>query len=218
MRRFATNLRISRIFLCLLVLALFKLALISGLGVDSLTLKFAQTVLEEPIVRPAQAQSDPAQDAPAQDTPAQAGQEQNPGQAMDDAPPPEGVDPLDWKALKARERELIARERSLNALEAELDRKLKTIEERNQELRAMLDEAKGIRDKKVKHLVDVYSNMKAQQAAQVLETLDTRLAVKILSGMRGRQAGEILTYVNADKAGELSKALTELRVPFEDQQ
>jgi flagellar motility protein MotE (MotC chaperone) len=207
-----------------LVLALLKLALISGMGVESLTLRLAETVIQEPLIRPAQAQAQ-TQDAQTQDAQKQdaatdpaVATEATPEGARDDAPPPEGVSPLDWKALKDRERELVARERSLKALETELDQKLATIEKRNKELRAMLDEAKLIKDKKVKHLVDVYSNMKAQQAAQVLESLDMQLAVKILSGMRGRQAGEILTYVSADKAAKLSEALTKLSVPFDEQQ
>ena len=35
---------------------------------------------------------------------------------------------------------------------------------------------------KMQHLVDVYSNMKPKQAAQVLETLDESIAVRILYG------------------------------------
>ena len=65
------------------------------------------------------------------------------------------------------------------------------------------------------HLIDVYSNMKAKQAASVLETLDERIAVKILAGMRGRQAGEILTYVNPQKAARLSESLTKMQMPLQ---
>jgi flagellar motility protein MotE (MotC chaperone) len=85
-----------------------------------------------------------------------------------------------------------------------------------QDIQKMLQQADSLKDKKIKHLVDVYSNMKAQQAANVIETMDQDLAVKILSGMRGRQAGEILTYVKPEKAAKLSEELTTLQVPFQN--
>ena len=59
------------------------------------------------------------------------------------------------------------------------------------------------------------SNMKAKQAASVLETIDEATAVKILAGMRGRQSGEILTYVNPTKAARLAEALARMQLPFE---
>ena len=82
-------------------------------------------------------------------------------------------------------------------------------------LEHMLENADEIKDKKLRHLVDVYSNMKAKQAAQVLESLDESIAVRILAGMRGRQAGEILTFVNPEKAALLSEALTKMQLPFQ---
>jgi flagellar motility protein MotE (MotC chaperone) len=85
------------------------------------------------------------------------------------------------------------------------------------EIQKMLKEAQGVKDKKIKHLVSVYANMKAEQAASVIENLDQDLAVKILSGMRGRQAGEILNNVSPEQAAKLSEELTRLHVPFEDQ-
>jgi len=127
---------------------------------------------------------------------------------------PENVSEADWKALKAREDELNRRERSLDALEQELNQKLQQLTAMRQDIQKMLQQADSLKDKKIKHLVDVYSNMKAQQAASVIETMDQDLAVKILSGMRGRQAGEILTYVSAKKAAQLSEELTRLQVPF----
>lgn len=225
--RFVTNLRISRIFLCLLVLGLIKLGLITGIGMDALTHKVAsgvvqtvrQTAVSDAVaateanaateaVAATNAMAQPAAQPDAQPAQTPAAQEET---------PPPGVDKLDWKALKERERELVARERSLQALEKSLDQKLKELDERNAQLKAMLDEAKGLKDKRVKHLVDVYSNMKAKNAAAVLETLDEQLAVKILAGMRGRQAGEILGFVTPEKAAKLSEDLTRLRAPFQQE-
>ncbi|MFW5837987.1 MAG: MotE family protein, partial [Desulfovibrionaceae bacterium] len=129
---------------------------------------------------------------------------------------PETVSDADWQALKDRKEELDRRERSLEALEKELDQKLEKLTELQADIQKMLKQANTVKDKKIKHLVEVYANMKAKQAADVIETMDQDLAVKILSGMRGRQAGEILTYVSAKKAAKLSEELTKLQVPFED--
>ena len=78
---------------------------------------------------------------------------------------------------------------------------------------AMLEEAKGVKDQKLKHLIDVYSNMNAKQAAKVLETLDNTIAVKILAGMRGRQAGDVLNNMEAKKAAGLTEMLTSMQLP-----
>ena len=59
------------------------------------------------------------------------------------------------------------------------------------------------------------SNMKARQAAEMLQTLDQRIAVRILAGMRGRQAGEILNFVRPEIAANLTAALTRMQLPFE---
>ncbi len=67
-------------------------------------------------------------------------------------------------------------------------------------------------DEKLRHLVDVYSNMKPKQAAEVLATLDERIAVKILAGMRGKQAGEVLSYMQAAPAAKLSELLSRTQI------
>lgn len=111
--------------------------------------------------------------------------------------------------------ELARKELALRELEKDLDAKLVRIQELDAKLQRMLDDANAVKDQKLKHLIDVYSNMKTKQAATVLETLDEKIAVKILAGMRGRQAGEILTYVQAEKAAKLSELLTKMQVPFQ---
>lgn len=121
---------------------------------------------------------------------------------------------LERELLLKKQEELAAKEKALAALEQELDQKLVRLQELEAKLNRMLEDAKEVRDKKLKHLIDVYSNMKAKQAAAVIETLNEKIAVKILAGMRGRQAGEILTYVKPAKAARLSEQLTKMQVPF----
>ncbi len=121
---------------------------------------------------------------------------------------------LDRQELLAKQDELSRREAALGQLEKDLDAKLVRLRELEARLARMLEEAEGVKDNKMKHLVNVYSNMKAKQAAMVLETLDEAIAVKILAGMQGRQAGEVLTFVSPKKAAKLSEALTKMQTQY----
>ena len=122
--------------------------------------------------------------------------------------------PVQLQELREKEQALNQREASLRSLEQELDRKLQELKALQAQVQALLDKADVLKDEKIRHLVDVYSNMKPQQAGQALQALDEAIAVKILAGMTGRKAGEILSTVQPDKAARLSEALTRLQTPF----
>ncbi|MBZ2172450.1 MotE family protein [Nitratidesulfovibrio sp. SRB-5] len=117
--------------------------------------------------------------------------------------------------LNRKQDDLSRREQELKSLEQQVDAKLAQMQDLEARIKTMLKDAQGMKDEKLRHLVDVYTNMKAKQAAAVLETLDEKIAVRILAGMRGRQAGEILTFVQAEKAAKLSEALTRMQLPLE---
>lgn len=132
------------------------------------------------------------------------------------APAPESrQNGLSREAAQRRQAELARKEQDLRTLEQELDERLMRLQELESRLKSMLADAEEVKSAKYRHLVDVLSNMKAKQAASVLETLDEKIAVKVLSGMRGRQAGEILTFVNPAKAARLSESLARIQLPFE---
>ena len=126
----------------------------------------------------------------------------------------DSIDPMLRESLNQRQVELDRREQDLLVLENQLNGRLEEMQALEGRIQMMLKDAQDIQDKKLKHLVDVYTNMKAKQAGQVLETLDERTAVKILSGMRGRQAGEILNNITPEKAARLSEMLTKMQLPF----
>ncbi len=178
----------------------------------------------------AKAQDANAQGAKDQDEAAPEGETAaDPGPAVDsalgNAAAGTGNEPLDGMggqadamlrdALERRAADLDRREAELMRLEQALNEKILNMQAMEARIETMLREAQTQRDEKMRHLVDVYSNMKAQQAAAVLETLDERTAVQILAGMRGRQAGDILTYVRPEKAARLSEMLTRMQIPFQ---
>lgn len=174
-----------------------------------------ESLLLQPVtIRPAMAQEAPAAAAPA---PAA-----EPAPVAEPAPPDAGsgsgnatAAPLTGEdreqALNAREQALDRKEAELKALELELDGKLENLKALEVRMQKLIDSAGAIQEEKMAHLVDVYSNMKPKQAAQVLETLEESIAVRILAGMSGRKAGEILSSVRADRAAFLSEALTRLQ-------
>ncbi len=119
------------------------------------------------------------------------------------------------ETLLLKQEELSRKEQQLRTLETELDDKLERMKLLENRLRLMIKDAEETKDAKFRHLVDVLSNMKAKQAAAVLETLDQKIAVRVLAGMRGRQAGEILTFVKPEKAAHLTEALARMQLPME---
>jgi flagellar motility protein MotE (MotC chaperone) len=191
--------RISRVFLWVLLLGTIKILLLVRweASLDSFETHShgvgASTAAVVPVL---QAKSALAQSAPPDATDA-----------------PQGSLSEDWARLREKERNQERREQDLKLLEQSIDRKLALISEQQAELKRLLDMVVEVRDSKLKHLVDVYTNMKPKQAAEVLETLDEEIAVKILAGMRGRTAGEILSFVDARKAATLSSRLTHMQIP-----
>lgn len=188
----ATGGRLTRLVQALALLAVLKLTAIGLLWVAPHAPQIP--VLSPVIVRPALAAS--------------TGDNATTEAKNATAPPAEVPQPQD---ANAREQALDKREADLKALEMELDEKLVRLRELEVKMQGLIDAAAAIRDEKMAHLIDVYSNMKPKQAAQVLGTLEEATAVKILAGMTGRKAGEILSSVRADRAAVLSEALTRLQ-------
>lgn len=209
--RCVTSIGISRLFKGLMLLALLKLCVIGVAAWDGgLTGAGPAGSVVAAVARPAQAL--------AQDDAKDAAKDAENGKAMAEADNSKDeastAASLNRQELLAKQEELTNREAALAQLEKDLDAKLVKLHELEARLSRMLEQADALKDQKMKHLVNVYSNMKSKQAAQVLETLDEDIAVKILAGMQGRQAGEVLTFVNPKKAAKLSEALTKLQTQY----
>lgn len=120
--------------------------------------------------------------------------------------------------LKERKEELDLREKELGQLEEELQRQKVELDKRIQQLEDMRSQiAQTLKDRveldqeKVAKLVDLYSNMKPKQAAEVLGTINEELAVEVLAKMKKNSAAEIMNLLPADKAKILSEKYTGYR-------
>lgn len=116
------------------------------------------------------------------------------------------------KKLNDRKKELDAREEELNRLDAELqvqkvdlEKRMKELEEMRSKISSILEDRVKVDDQKVDTLVQMYSNMKAPQAAKVFETMDEDLAVEILGRMKKKNAADIMNLLKPEKAQILSE-------------
>ena len=110
-------------------------------------------------------------------------------------------------ALKKKEEELRLKEVRLEALEAKVRKDLKKIEKSISESKEQM----GAQDEKTKanvnSLIKVYSSMKPEEAASLVEAIDEELALKIVSGMKSKIAGQVLSKLDVKVAKRISEKL-----------
>jgi flagellar motility protein MotE (MotC chaperone) len=111
------------------------------------------------------------------------------------------------RELKKREEELRIKEVRLEALEAKVRKDLKKIEKSISESKEQM----GLQDEKTKEnvaaLIKVYSSMKPEEAANLVEAIDEDLALKIVSGMKSKVAGQVLSKLDVQVAKRISEKL-----------
>ena len=109
--------------------------------------------------------------------------------------------------LKKREEELRIKQTRLEALEAKVRKDLDKIEKNISESKKQM----GIQDEKTKEnveaLIKVYSSMKPEEAANLVEAIDEGLALQIISGMKSKIAGQVLSNLDVKVAKRISENL-----------
>jgi flagellar motility protein MotE (MotC chaperone) len=111
------------------------------------------------------------------------------------------------RELKKREEELRIKEVRLEALEAKVRKDLERIEKSISESKEQM----GLQGEKAKEnlaaLIKVYSSMKPEEAANLVEAVDEGLALKIVSGMKSKIAGQVLSKLDVQVAKRISEKL-----------
>lgn len=119
---------------------------------------------------------------------------------------------LKKKSELEAEAERIKKEREkLSSIKEDINTKIAELAQLRDEIRADMAQREAIGDKKFKHLVKVYSSMKPQNAAGIIEKLDIELAVKLFSKMKGDTVGKILSFVEKNKAAKISVGIVNKR-------
>jgi len=104
------------------------------------------------------------------------------------------------RELDAREEELARMEAELAAQKTDLEKRLQKLETTRREISSVLEEKVKADDQKVETLVQMYSNMKPQQAAKIFEEMDEDLAVEIIGRMKKKNAAEVMNIIKPEKA------------------
>lgn len=118
--------------------------------------------------------------------------------------------------LDMREKELVELEEELQKQKVELDKRIQQLEEMRGQIAQVLKERVEVDQEKVNKLVELYSNMKPKQAADVIGTINEDLAVEVLAKMKKKSAAEIMNLLPPEKARVLSEKYTGYRRNYGD--
>lgn len=111
--------------------------------------------------------------------------------------------------LEQKQKALMKTKAELKTIQAEINAKIEKLTQLRNEIRTEMANKKVAEEDKLKHLIKVYSSMKPQNAASLIEKLDTGFAIKLLSQMKGDVVGSILSFVSVEKAAKISEGLAD---------
>ncbi len=109
------------------------------------------------------------------------------------------------KQKEKKEKIISEKKAELLAIQADINKKIAILTKLRDEIRAEVARKKTAEEQKIKHLIKVYSAMKPQSAAGLIEKLDIKLAIELLSKMKGDAVGKILSFVDTEKAAKISE-------------
>lgn len=112
------------------------------------------------------------------------------------------------KAVEEQRKRLLKQQERIGLTNDELKRSQETLDHYRKELEQLVSQSSELERKKIRQLAKIYAAMRANEAAQILETLDDDLCIKIIESMNDdRQKGKILSSLSEGKAGRLSKRM-----------
>jgi flagellar motility protein MotE (MotC chaperone) len=109
--------------------------------------------------------------------------------------------------LTARKKYLERQEARLLALKEEITQKIEELTLLREEILATLGQKTEAQEAEVKHLIKIYSTMKPQKVAQLIEQLDIDLVTALFSRMKGDVVGDILSFVDSETGARITRGL-----------
>lgn len=199
------------------VLFIFALA---AFGVKVADITSGVQLLNSGAVVAQEAPAEPAQEDSADDAPAQDAEENNlpVAGAYSDVSSAEEVEIL--MSLKQR-REQIEEDRKaldiqmqlLLSTERRIDEKIARLEEVKGAIEKVLGEYDEREQKQMASVVSMYESMKAKDAAQIFQQLDTNIQLDIATRMKSRNMSSILAAMDPAKAKDLTTQLATYAEP-----
>ena len=117
------------------------------------------------------------------------------------------------KELDLKEEELNKKAKEIDAQKIYVEQKLKELEEYRAKISNLLQDRVKTDATKIENLVQIYSNMRPNQAAKVFETMDEDLVIEILAKMKKKTAADVLNLMKAEKAQLFAERYAGYRVP-----
>jgi flagellar motility protein MotE (MotC chaperone) len=115
------------------------------------------------------------------------------------------------KALEENEeklQELNKQQERITMLTQELENSRKQLTEQREKFEKLVSQSDELEQKQIKQLAKVYGAMRANEAAQILETLDDNLFIKIITAIGDdRQKAKIMASISKGKASRISKKM-----------
>ena len=107
----------------------------------------------------------------------------------------------------ARDRRYVLQTEELRALQQEVDKRIKLLEEKRADYEAWLKRREDFLAKAEDGVVKIYSGMRPDAAAERLAEMDPKLAAGILMKLEARKAGVILNEMERKKAAMLTSVM-----------
>lgn len=111
------------------------------------------------------------------------------------------------KDLEEREQALLEKEKRLQEMDEKLLADLKKIEDALLRSQEQIGMTQALLEKNIKSLVKIYSSMRPEKAAPLLQALDESITVQIISKMKGKVAGQVMARLNTKVAKSISEKL-----------
>lgn len=109
--------------------------------------------------------------------------------------------------LNEQAQALSIKREELLAFQKEIDEKLVTLGRIRDEINAQKVAKETVEGKKMKHLIKIYTAIKPQRAAGMIEKMDMGFSLELLSRMKGDVVGKILSFVDLEKAARITEGL-----------
>lgn len=111
------------------------------------------------------------------------------------------------RSIEQREAALVEKEALLKAGETQFDEKIQELTKLRNEIKDLVDKAKGQEDEEIKSLVTVYEKMKPKEAAGIFNSMGMNILLPIAKGMKETKLSPILAAMSPDKARQLTDTL-----------
>lgn len=112
--------------------------------------------------------------------------------------------------LSERGKKIDLREIDLDARENELEVKLAELRQLTSKLKTQREGVDQKRNVQVEQLAKIYSAMAPDEAAKLMEEIDTPIALELMSKMSEKRIGQILSLMDSEKAITFTKMLATL--------